>query len=141
MVTYFTLTRIGKIALKITTLATTMPRGSIFGMWHHHMVFFKNMCKSCPKGWNWFNPAGLMAYVDKMHLNLNLHVPEIRYLQWISDDWYLVFCVVIIVLFHFQILKYEWPRSWPSFIGDIVGASKTNESLCQNNMTILKLLR
>ncbi|XP_060560923.1 exportin-1-like isoform X1 [Ruditapes philippinarum] len=39
-----------------------------------------------------------------------------------------------------QILKYEWPRSWPSFIGDIVGASKTNESLCQNNMTILKLL-
>ncbi|KAL5009061.1 hypothetical protein ScPMuIL_014642 [Solemya velum] len=39
-----------------------------------------------------------------------------------------------------QILKYEWPRNWPSFIGDIVGASKTNESLCQNNMTILKLL-
>ena len=40
-----------------------------------------------------------------------------------------------------QILKYEWPRNWPSFIGDIVGASKTNESLCQNNMIILKLLR
>ncbi|XP_055956822.1 exportin-1 [Patella vulgata] len=39
-----------------------------------------------------------------------------------------------------QILKYEWPRNWPSFIGDIVGASKTNESLCQNNMAILKLL-
>lgn len=39
-----------------------------------------------------------------------------------------------------QILKYEWPRNWPSFISDIVGASKTNESLCQNNMTILKLL-
>lgn len=39
-----------------------------------------------------------------------------------------------------QILKYEWPKNWPSFISDIVGASKTNESLCQNNMIILKLL-
>ena len=39
-----------------------------------------------------------------------------------------------------QILKCEWPKKWPSFIGDIVGASKTNESLCQNNMIILKLL-
>ncbi|KAK3780651.1 hypothetical protein RRG08_028099 [Elysia crispata] len=39
-----------------------------------------------------------------------------------------------------QILKYEWPRNWPSFISDIIGASKTNESLCQNNMVILKLL-
>ena len=40
-----------------------------------------------------------------------------------------------------QILKYEWPKNWPTFMGDIVGASKTNESLCQNNMIILKLLR
>ncbi|XP_058803182.1 exportin-1 [Phymastichus coffea] len=39
-----------------------------------------------------------------------------------------------------QVLKREWPRNWESFIGDIVGASKTNESLCQNNMAILKLL-
>lgn len=39
-----------------------------------------------------------------------------------------------------QLLKYEWPKNWPSFITDIVGASKTNESLCQNNMAILKLL-
>lgn len=39
-----------------------------------------------------------------------------------------------------QILKREWPKNWPSFIPDIVGASKTNESLCQNNMAILKLL-
>lgn len=37
-------------------------------------------------------------------------------------------------------LKREWPKNWESFIGDIVGASKTNESLCQNNMAILKLL-
>ncbi|XP_054715848.1 exportin-1-like [Uloborus diversus] len=39
-----------------------------------------------------------------------------------------------------QILKREWPKNWPTFINDIVGASKTNESLCQNNMNILKLL-
>lgn len=39
-----------------------------------------------------------------------------------------------------QILKREWPKNWPSFISDIVGASKTNETLCQNNMIILKLL-
>ncbi|XP_018302324.1 exportin-1 isoform X3 [Mycetomoellerius zeteki] len=39
-----------------------------------------------------------------------------------------------------QVLKREWPKNWESFISDIVGASKTNESLCQNNMTILKLL-
>ena len=40
-----------------------------------------------------------------------------------------------------QVLKYEWPKNWPAFISDIVGASKTNESLCKNNMAILKLLR
>ena len=39
-----------------------------------------------------------------------------------------------------QVLKREWPKHWESFIPDIVGASKTNESLCQNNMSILKLL-
>ncbi|XP_063534495.1 exportin-1 [Cydia strobilella] len=39
-----------------------------------------------------------------------------------------------------QVLKREWPHNWETFISDIVGASKTNESLCQNNMVILKLL-
>ncbi|CAF0774350.1 unnamed protein product, partial [Brachionus calyciflorus] len=39
-----------------------------------------------------------------------------------------------------QILKYEWPKNWPSFISDLVGSSKTNEYICQNNMEILKLL-
>lgn len=39
-----------------------------------------------------------------------------------------------------QILKREWPRNWETFISDIVGASKTNESLCKNNMIILKNL-
>lgn len=39
-----------------------------------------------------------------------------------------------------QILKRDWPKKWPTFIADIVGASETSESLCQNNMNILKLL-
>uniref|UniRef100_A0AAQ4RZ69 Exportin-1 n=1 Tax=Gasterosteus aculeatus aculeatus TaxID=481459 RepID=A0AAQ4RZ69_GASAC len=39
-----------------------------------------------------------------------------------------------------EILKQEWPKHWPTFISDIVGASRTSESLCQNNMIILKLL-
>ncbi|XP_022175202.1 exportin-1 [Myzus persicae] len=39
-----------------------------------------------------------------------------------------------------QVLKREWPKNWESFVGEIVGASRTNESLCQNNMVILKLL-
>lgn len=39
-----------------------------------------------------------------------------------------------------QIIKQEWPRNWENFIPEIVGASKTNESLCENNMQILKLM-
>lgn len=39
-----------------------------------------------------------------------------------------------------QILKQEWPKHWPTFITEIVNASKTNLSLCENNMAVLKLL-
>ena len=39
-----------------------------------------------------------------------------------------------------QILKQDWPHNWPSFISEIVSSSKTNLSLCENNMAILKLL-
>lgn len=39
-----------------------------------------------------------------------------------------------------NILKQEWPHNWPTFISDLVGSSKTSESLCENNMQILKLL-
>lgn len=40
-----------------------------------------------------------------------------------------------------QILKQDWPKKWPNFISDICGSSKRSETLCINNMTILKLLR
>ncbi|KAL7749026.1 Karyopherin transporter [Sorochytrium milnesiophthora] len=39
-----------------------------------------------------------------------------------------------------QILKQEWPHNWPNFIPEVVGASRTSVSLCENNMAILKLL-
>lgn len=39
-----------------------------------------------------------------------------------------------------QILKQDWPAKWPTFITDIVSASKTSELLCENSMVILKLL-
>ncbi|KAL0080735.1 nuclear export factor CRM1 [Phycomyces blakesleeanus] len=39
-----------------------------------------------------------------------------------------------------QILKKEWPQHWAGFIPEIIESSKTNLSLCENNMKILKLL-
>lgn len=39
-----------------------------------------------------------------------------------------------------QILKHDWPSRWSSFVPDIVAASKTSETLCENSMRILKLL-
>lgn len=39
-----------------------------------------------------------------------------------------------------QILKQDWPVNWPTFIPEIVVSSKSNLSLCENNMQILKLL-
>ena len=39
-----------------------------------------------------------------------------------------------------QILKQDWPHRWKSFIPDIIGASRTSETLCENSMIILKLL-
>jgi len=39
-----------------------------------------------------------------------------------------------------QILKHEWPHNWKDFVPQIVESGKTNETLCGNNMQILKLL-
>jgi exportin-1 len=37
-------------------------------------------------------------------------------------------------------VKQEWPDRWTTFIEEIVGASNSSESLCQNNMEIFQLL-
>ncbi|KAF5832627.1 armadillo-type protein [Dunaliella salina] len=39
-----------------------------------------------------------------------------------------------------QILKHDWPNKWRTFIPDLVSASKTSETLCENSMKIFKLL-
>ncbi|KAJ1920524.1 Karyopherin transporter, partial [Tieghemiomyces parasiticus] len=38
-----------------------------------------------------------------------------------------------------QILKKEWPQHWPTFIPEMVTSSRSNVSICENNMVILKL--
>jgi len=39
-----------------------------------------------------------------------------------------------------QIIKQEWPKNWETFIPEVVSASKTNESLCENSMNIFRLM-
>lgn len=39
-----------------------------------------------------------------------------------------------------QVVKQEWPAKWDSFMKEIVGASHSSVSLCENNMRILRLL-
>ncbi|KAJ3269891.1 Karyopherin transporter [Terramyces sp. JEL0728] len=50
--------------------------------------------------------------------------------------------IVLVQVFRLltQILKQDWPHNWPTFIPEIVVSSKSNLSLCENNMMILKLL-
>jgi len=36
------------------------------------------------------------------------------------------------------ILKQDWPQNWPTFIGDIVGSSKTSESQYENIETFIR---
>ena len=39
-----------------------------------------------------------------------------------------------------KIIKQDWPLHWPGALGDIVGAAKQSEPLCQNNLEVLRLL-
>ena len=39
-----------------------------------------------------------------------------------------------------EILKHDWPAKWPTFITDITKASMQSELICENNMSILKML-
>ena len=75
---------------------------------------------------------------EQIHMNYFL-IPD-PYYDFFYYIWDPYNKFLIIFILNFQILKREWPKNWESFIPDIIGASKTNESLCQNNMIILKLL-
>ncbi|KAL7276552.1 Karyopherin transporter [Rhizina undulata] len=39
-----------------------------------------------------------------------------------------------------SILKQDWPQDWPDFINEIISSCRTNLSICENNMAILRLL-
>jgi exportin-1 len=39
-----------------------------------------------------------------------------------------------------SILKQDWPHNWPNFINEIITSSMQGNSVCENNMTILRLL-
>ena len=39
-----------------------------------------------------------------------------------------------------QIVKNDWPEGWPDFIAEICAASKSSQSLCENNLRILTIL-
>jgi len=39
-----------------------------------------------------------------------------------------------------SVLKQEWPHNWPTFINEIISACRSNLSICENNMIILRLL-
>eukprot|EP00762_Andalucia_godoyi_P002986 ANDGO_04130.mRNA.1 Protein EXPORTIN 1B len=39
-----------------------------------------------------------------------------------------------------QILKHDWTENWSSFVPEIVEAARSSESVCENTMTVLKLL-
>ena len=38
------------------------------------------------------------------------------------------------------ILKHTWPHRWTTFVTEMVEASKSSETLCENSMQIFKLL-
>jgi len=38
------------------------------------------------------------------------------------------------------IVKNDWVKTWTTFIPEIVGASKTNQDLCENNLNLLRVL-
>lgn len=39
-----------------------------------------------------------------------------------------------------SILKQEWPTHWPTFINEIISSCRSSLPICENNMTILRLL-
>ena len=45
-------------------------------------------------------------------------------------------CNIVLV----GILKHNWPHKWTNFVKEMVDASRTSETLCENSMEIFKLL-
>lgn len=74
---------------------------------------------------------GIKTYISNLIIKICTDVSVFR-----AERVFLRKMNVILV----QILKQDWPHKWRSFIPDIVGASRTSETLCENCMEILMLL-
>ncbi|KAF8652765.1 hypothetical protein AX16_004260 [Volvariella volvacea WC 439] len=83
--------------------------------------------KALPEG----QRQGIRNFVVGITVRVASHEPTMR-----KEKTYLNKLNLALV----QILKQEWPHNWPTFITELVESSKTNLSLCENNMIILKLL-
>jgi len=81
-------------------------------------------------------PAEQQAGIKAFIVNLVIQKSSVDEAEYRASKVFMTKLNVILV----QIVKQEWPHNWPSFISDIVNSSKTNETLCENNMAILKLL-
>ncbi|KAI4330800.1 hypothetical protein MLD38_029049 [Melastoma candidum] len=74
---------------------------------------------------------GMKNYISEVIVQLSSSEASLR-----MEKLYINKLNIILV----QILKHEWPGRWRSFIPDLVSAAKTSETVCENCMTILKLL-
>eukprot|EP00899_Mesostigma_viride_P028462 jgi/Mesvir1/8800/Mv02704-RA.1 len=74
---------------------------------------------------------GIKNYVSNLIIKISTDEATFR-----SEHTFLNKLNVILV----QVLKHEWPGRWQSFIPDLVNASRSSETLCENCMVILKLL-
>ncbi|KAM9840764.1 exportin-1-like [Aulostomus maculatus] len=88
--------------------------------------FVKTRWKILPRNQN----EGIKKFVIQTVIEISLH-PTNKEKERV--------CLLKLNMVLVEILKHEWPNNWPNFIGDIVRASMTGESLCENNMLILKL--
>src|SRR3954447_8795219 len=79
---------------------------------------------------------GEKTYLNKLNLILVQVIKVTR-----SGTLILVLYLILNLHCSNQILKQEWPHNWPQFIPEIVSTGRSNVTICENNMAILKLLR
>ncbi|KAK1324280.1 hypothetical protein QJS10_CPA01g00911 [Acorus calamus] len=74
---------------------------------------------------------GIKNYISDVIVQLSMNEASFR-----RERLYVNKLNIILI----QVLKHEWPARWKSFIPDLIKAAKSSETICENCMTILKLL-
>eukprot|EP01025_Chloroclados_australasicus_P025135 TRINITY_DN2511_c0_g1_i3.p1 TRINITY_DN2511_c0_g1~~TRINITY_DN2511_c0_g1_i3.p1 ORF type:complete len:676 (-),score=43.53 TRINITY_DN2511_c0_g1_i3:182-1996(-) len=74
---------------------------------------------------------GIKTYIPNLIISISSNPESFR-----KQRMFLAKVNIILV----QVLKQDWPSKWQSFIPELVQASKTSETLCENSMCILRLL-